>query len=340
LTYFWSAIALGVGCSLATQALAVTSTSAQGEDTRAPQPLAYSDQSPTVGIYGLPRADGYTVAPADEWHARLRVDYTSHYTEQQSANERLLFDGETTRAALLFTRGFRGRWQASIEIPFVDHSGGFADGFIDDFHDLFSFADGGRSQAPKHRQAFRYERDGRLALDVSDSPSGIGDARLGLKKRLSGVGEWGMSVAGELKLPTGDADRLTGSGAADLSLWGTIGNNQNGQSRWRMLAGAGGLYSGKGDVLEQQRVRGVAFGWATLGYALLRNFVVEVQAYAHGPFYEDTGIKALDGTAVAGALGFDWQLSERSSLDFAIIEDVNTGASPDVSFMLGLRHAF
>jgi len=315
---------LGVACLawVGTAGAAVT----HSDDALAPQPLAYSDQSPTVGIFGLPRADGYTVVKPGEWHAGLRVDYTSHYTKQHSANERLLFDGETTRAALLFTRGFGGRWQASIEIPFVDHSGGFADG--------------GRSQAPKHRQAFRYERDGRLALDVSDSPSGIGDARLGLKKRLSGVGEWGMSVAGELKLPTGDADRLTGSGAADLSLWGTIGNNQNGQSRWRMLAGAGGLYSGKGDVLEQQRVRGVAFGWATLGYALLRNFVVEVQAYAHGPFYEDTGIKALDGTAVAGALGFDWQLSERSSLDFAIIEDLNTGASPDVSFMLGLRHAF
>lgn len=306
----------------------------------APQPLAYSDQSPTTGIYGLPRAQGYTVAASGQWRAGLRVDYTSHYTEQESAGESLLFDGETTRAALIFTRGLRGRWQASIEIPFVDHSGGFADGFIDDFHEVFGFADGGRAGTRNDRQRFRYDRDGRRALDVSDSPSGVGDVRLGLKKRLAGHGDWGMAVAGELKLPTGDADRLTGSGAADLALWGTLGNNQRDASPWRMLAGAGGLYSGTGDVLQDQRVQEVAFGWATLGYALTRDFVVEVQAYAHSPFYEDTAIQALDGTAVAGALGFDWQVSQRASVDFAIIEDLNTGASPDVSFSLGVRHRF
>ncbi|ERJ20510.1 hypothetical protein SSPSH_000620 [Salinisphaera shabanensis E1L3A] len=320
--------------------LATAPAVARDGDAMAPQPLAFSDQSPTVSIYGLPRADGYTVAEPGAWRAGLRVDYTSHYTEQQAGRESLLFDGETTRAALIFERGFGDDWQATVEIPFVDHSGGFADGFIDDFHDVFGFSDGGRSSAPRDQQSFRYQRDGRLALDVSDSPSGVGDVRLGLKKRLAGVGDWGMAVAGELKLPTGDADRLTGSGAADVSFWGTVGNNQNGTSRWRMLAGAGGLYSGQGDVLEAQRVQEVAFGWATLGYAVAPSFVVKVQAYAHSAFYEDTDIEALDGTAVAGALGVDWMLNERSRMEFAIIEDLNTGASPDVSFLLGLRHAF
>ena len=337
LTRVRSALALGMGYLFTAAALAA---SAGRGDAQAPQPLAFSDQSPTVAVYGLPRADGYTVAEPGAWHAGLRVDYPSHFSEQQSGNESLLFDGETTRAAIIFERGLANDWQATVEIPFVDHSGGFADGFIDDFHDVFGFADGGRSDAPRDRQTFRYQRDGRVALDVSDSPSGIGDIRLGLKKRLAGMGDWGMAVAGELKLPTGDADRLTGSGAADVSLWATVGNNQNGISRWRMLAGAGGLYSGKGDVLEDQRVQEVAFGWATLGYALAPAFVVEVQAYAHSAFYDDTDIEALDGTAVSGALGFDWRLSERSQLEFAIIEDLNTGASPDVSFLLGLRHAF
>lgn len=313
---------------------------ASGADENAPQPLAFSDQSPTAAIYGLPRADGYTVAAAGRWHAGLQVDYTSHYTEQSASGESLIFDGETTRAALIFTRGFAGRWQARVEIPFVDHSGGFADGFIDDFHDAFGFADGGRSGAPRDRQRFRYARDGRLALDVDDSPSGIGDLRLGVKKRLAGFGDWGAAIAGELKLPTGAADRLTGSGATDLALWATLGNNQRGTSRWRLLAGAGGIHTGDGDVLERQRVANAAFGWATIGYALWRDFVVQVQANAHSAFYDDTNIEALDGTAVQGALGFDWRVSAASRLTFGIIEDLNTGASPDVSFTLGISHAF
>lgn len=313
---------------------------ARAGEATAPRPLAITDQSPTVAIHGLPRATGYTVAAPGEWHAGLQLDYTSHYTAQSAPGEMLLFDGETTRAAVVLKRGFAGRWQASVEIPFVDHSGGFADGFIDDFHDTFGFADGGRARAPRDRQRFRYVRDGRLALDVDDSPSGVGDVRLGLKGRLAGFGDWGAAIAGELKLPTGDAARLTGSGAADLAVWATIGNNQRGDSRWRLLAGAGGLHTGRGDVLETQRVDNAAFGWASVGYALWSDVVVQAQTNLHSALYEDTGLEALDGTAVQGALGLDWQVTAASRLNFGIVEDLNTGASPDVSFTLGLEHAF
>ncbi|MES1923922.1 hypothetical protein T31B1_01325 [Salinisphaera sp. T31B1] len=305
-----------------------------------PRPFALFDQSPTAGIHGLPRADSYAVAEPGRWHAGLALDYTSHYTTQQAAGEQLVFDGETTRAALVFSRGFGDHWQASIEIPFVDHSGGFADGFIDDFHDTFGFGDGGRSRAPRDQQAFRYRRDGRLALDVHDSPSGLGDVRLGLKKRLADIGDWSTAVAGQLELPSGDAGRLTGSGATDVAVWASIGNNVSGLSDWRLAAGAGALYSGAGDVLADQRVQTVGFGWATIGYALTRDFVVQVQANTHSAFYDDTRLEALEGIAVQGALGFDWQVTERSGVTLAIIEDLNVGASPDVSFALGLRHGF
>lgn len=332
----WRVIALLVVSPLGLAAPPTTGDS----DAGAPQPLAFFDQSPVAGIYGLPRAGSYTVAAPGRWQAGLRLDYSSHFVEQSAPGEALIFDGETTRAALIFRRGLGDSWQASIEIPFVDHSGGLADGFIDDFHDTFGFSDGGRNNAPRDEQRFRYERNGRAALVVDDSPSGIGDVRLGLKKRLAGLGDWGAAIAGELKLPTGDADRLTGSGAADVALWASVGNNQRGQSRWRFLAGGGGLYSGEGEVLEAQRVQATAFGWATLGYALTPAVVVQVQAYAHSAFYEDSNLDALDGVAVQGALGFDWRILAQSSLAFAIVEDLNAGASPDVSFTLGLRHAF
>ena len=310
------------------------------EAETAPRPLPIADQSPTAAVHGLPRATGYTVVASGEWRAGLRLDYTSHYTEQSAPAETLLFDGETTRAALVFRRGFADRWQATIEIPFVAHSGGFADSFIDDFHDTFGFADGGRARAPRDRQRFRYARDGRLALDVDDSPSGVGDLRLGLKRRLAGVGDWGAAIAGELKLPTGDAERLTGSGGTDLAVWATIGNNQHGTSRWRLLAGAGGLHTGRGDVLDDQRVDNVAFGWASIGYALSPAWVAQAQVNLHGALYEDTGLEALDGTAVQGALGLDWQVTAASRLTLGLVEDLNTGASPDVSLSLGLEHAF
>ena len=68
------------------------------EAETAPRPLPIADQSPTAAVHGLPRATGYTVVASGEWRAGLRLDYTSHYTEQSAPAETLLFDGETTRA--------------------------------------------------------------------------------------------------------------------------------------------------------------------------------------------------------------------------------------------------
>ncbi len=309
-------------------------------DAAAPQAFAFFDQSPTAQIYGLPRAEGYTVQASGEQRLAFYVDYSSHYTEQSAPNEALLFDGETARAALIYERGFGSGWQASFALPFVDHSGGFADGFINDWHDFFGLPGDERKAAPDDRQRFSYTRNGEKRLGVDDSPSGLGDIRLGLKKRLAGLGDWGMSVAGQLKLPTGHASRLTGSGGADLSLWTTIGNNQIKASPWRVLGAAGLLYTGEGDVLADQRRQTAGFGWITLGYAFTPRLVARAQTYIHTALYNHTGIEALDGTAVQGALGFEWQVLSRSSLSFAVVEDLNTNVTPDVSFTLGVDHAF
>lgn len=306
----------------------------------APQAFAFFDQTPTAQIYGLPRAGGYAVLGAQRQQLTLYVSQSSHFLQEDEGGESLLFDGATTRAALVYARGLGRGWQLRATLPFVAHGGGFADSFVDDWHRVFGLPRGDRADAPDDRQVYRYERDGQTRLTVDDSPSGIGDARLALKKRLAGFGDWGLSVAAQLKLPTGDAGSLTGSGGIDLALWGIIGNNQQRASPWRMLAAGGVLYTADGDVLPDMRRNTVGFGWLALGYALTPTLVARAQLYLHTSFYDDTALEALNGTAVQGAFGFDWQFARRSALSLALIEDLNPGVTPDVGLVLGISRAF
>lgn len=323
--------------------LCATAVSAQPVPAKvaaAPQALAFFNQNPTVQIYGLPRAAGYTALADGQQQLAFHLSQSSHFIKQDSGDESLLFDGATTRAALVYKRGFGKGWQLSATLPFVAHSGGFADSLVEGFHRAFGLDLGGRNQTPDGQQHFRYSRDGQTLLAVDDSPSGIGDIRLTLKKRLAGYGDWGASVAAQLKLPTGDADELTGSGGTDLAIWGVIGNNQDGQSPWRMLAAVGLLYTSDGDVLPALRRNIAGFGWLTLGYAVQPHVVISGQLYVHSALYEDTDLEALDGVAVQGALGVHWQVTPSSIVSAAFIEDLNAGVSPDVALALAVEHTF
>lgn len=321
-------------------ALALASTGADAARAALAEPLPFFNQNPLVMVYGLPAAHGPRVVQDGEQQLALAIDYTSHFVNRRNASERLVLDGETTRAALTYRRGFSYGLEVGMELPFITHSGGFADGFIDDFHDLTGFADGGRSHGPRDRQLFRYTRNGQTLLNVDDSPSGLGDIRLSLAKQLTLDGPVQASVSAQVKLPTGDAGKLTGSESTDLALWASAGRPDvlfNGLS---VVGAAGALYTGKGEVLAGQRRRVAGFGWLTLGYAWAQRFVTKAQLYVHSPLYRRSNITAVQGVAVQGALGAAWRFATQTHLDFAIIEDLNAEASPDVSFNLALRQGF
>ena len=302
--------------------------------------LATRDQSPFVAIYGLPEDQGAAVLSKDTSSVGLRLAFTSHYTEQAADNESLLIDGQTTRAGLRLARGLGRGAEAWLSLDFIAHSGGFVDGPINDYHDAFGFSDGGRSHAPDDRQRFVYARNGRSHVAVTDSPSGIGDLRVGAKQQLARWGNWQTAGAAQLKLPTGDADRLTGSGAADVAAWLAIANAHIANTGFQITAGAGALYTGRGDVLADRRQRQAGFGWLGAGYAVASGLVLQAQVDTHSALYEDTGLEALDDTAVRGIFGLNWQLLADTALSGGIVEDLNPGASPDVGLHFALRQGF
>jgi len=54
----------------------------------------------------------------------------------------------------------------------------------------------------------------------------------------------------------------------------------------------------------------------------------------------DAGLEAMDGEAVLLTLGASYRTHGAWRFEFAISEDVQIDASPDVVFAFGLRHGF
>jgi hypothetical protein len=140
-------------------------------------PLRVRNLAPAAIVYGLPAPQGVILAPGERGLA-LHIEHANNFTARNRDGVEVFFDGSTTVASVAFRQGLRERWEWGVEVPLVDHSGGFTDRFIDNFHDLFGFPDGGRSGAPRNRLQYRIAVDGETLLDIERRRRGLGDLRI------------------------------------------------------------------------------------------------------------------------------------------------------------------
>lgn len=304
-------------------------------------PFDSSNQSPLVQIYGLPGTGNAVLLPQGRTEVGLNVALSSNYAVNEDSQERITLDGETTRFTVTARYGLLPRLEIGVKIPYISHSGGFLDNFIEGYHSTFGFPNGGRDQAPQNRLLYRYRRDGIDKIRVDSSGSGIGDLMLTTAFPLYKENNQGMTINAALKLPTGDSDQLRGSGSTDLSVWLNegIGGVFAGGS-WASYGSAGILFMTEGKVLPDQQKRWVGFGSLGIGWAPLNWISFKVQADAHTPFFSDSNLKEIASTAVQLIVGGTISFSERVALDIGVSEDLTVNTSPDVVFYFTLRTRF
>jgi hypothetical protein len=138
-------------------------------------------------------------------------------------------DQETLRVALRYEEGLgkaRAWW---VEVPFVARGGGFLDPIIDWWHaHVLGWSDPLRNNTPFGRSTVEIPGAG-----VFGSAGGLGDISGGMDISLGGG--WQASCA--VKLPTGAAEKLIGSGAPDGAL-GVSGMHRLGAKWWWYVQGA------------------------------------------------------------------------------------------------------
>lgn len=304
-------------------------------------PLPMTNQSPLVQIHGLPAVGTPRLLRPEQLEVSVGSEAANYFFAGTTPAESLLLDGETHRTALTVRYGTRdAEW--GVEVPYLSHSGGFMDSFIENWHETFGMRNGGRPEAPRHQLGYIYQRNGIELLRLTRTARGVGDVRVyGATPLRRDDGNIDLALRTSLKLPTGESSELLGSGAYDLALWLSAGCSQAacpGSVRW--TAGGGVLGLGQGDVLPQLQRKLVSFGGIGVGWRALETVVLKTDLRLHSRFYDGSELKPLNAATVQLLLGALWNITARTTFEVGLSEDLAVYSAPDVSLMINLRSTF
>ncbi|MGC3980279.1 MAG: DUF3187 family protein [Steroidobacteraceae bacterium] len=287
-----------------------------------------------------PLLSGYEVAPALPSIAsgkNLQVEYAISSTSltQRSAQDSLQLDAEMQRWQTTFSRPLTDRLSLRLELPLISVSGGHLDHFIESFHSTFGFPNGNRDIVPRDRLLIEHEHLNQVDYRLTQSTQGIGDITLRLGH------SFGANAAREnilwlsVKLPTGNAGKLTGSGAADLAL--SLASSQQWSSRWTTHEQLSITALGHGDRLADQQQSVAWSGLLGTEARVTTHWSAAVQIDAHSKVF-DTGLRVL-GNALQLSLGPRYESGAWQS-SLLISEDIGVDTVPDVQFQFDIGRKF
>ncbi|MCX7800530.1 MAG: DUF3187 family protein [Fimbriimonadales bacterium] len=244
-----------------------------------------------------------------------------------------LEDCETTRLALEFRRGLEGGWQFAAEIPLLARHGGFLDGVIDWWHAaVLGWSDPARDAAPLGRAVVRGPALGSFA-----SAEGVGDASVRAAREL---GRWRLGAA--LKLPTGDAAGLLGSGGFDLCVAAEAGWELS--RTWSLEAYAAWVAQGSPTRLRRARDGALQAGFGLVWKPNSRDRWIA--QWQHEDSALRTGVAPLDAPHRLVTFGYRRLLGGGRSVEAFFTEDRDLfngawpeGANTGPDFAIGLRYA-
>jgi hypothetical protein len=280
----------------------------------------------------LPVLGETRLAPRERAAISLQLDLTSEFYLDQTARESLRLDGETLNLQLHVHQGFGPHWELGLRLSLLDTGGGFMDSFIENWHDWFGLPNGNREQAPQDEYRYRIVRDGEVLLDRREGASGLGDTQVLAGYRRVDGRVWRAA----LKLPTGDADRLSG-GSWGAAAWVDQILPFAAEGRWSGQLSLGGAVQETAGALADLQRPAQAFGQLAVQARVWGPLSALGQLYAHSPLYETLENEAAD-PGLQLALGGRWRFNPRWALDLAFQEDLIVNASPDFSLLLGLRY--
>jgi hypothetical protein len=288
-----------------------------------------------------------TLAATDDLIRVLRADATDMYEGRATPDllasvaagtpggTAFVLDGETLRATVRASWGAAPWLELGAEVPFLRHGAGMMDSAIDWYHDRFNFPDGGRPAFRRDLYQAGYVGDGEAFL-LTRGGSGIGDIVVSAKARLLGAhgAEPWLSGSIAYKLPTGDPDRLMGSGSADVGAALHL-SRRAGRARWH--GGYAWTAPGDWDLAPGLPIRNTRSAFAALVFAPGPRTALAIQVLrSSGPFPYRSG-SDLGRATMEIAAGVRRRLPGGLLLEAAILENLNRDYNaPDFGFFLGV----
>ena len=304
-------------------------------------PLRTVNLNPFHLVLGVPGSFGARIAAPHETEAILALDVASHLLGHEVGGERVLLDGETYRPSLSIRRGLTARWEYFLEVAFVAHRTGVFDRFIQSWHDVFGLPQQGWGRAPRNRLVLLYGDADAPRFDVRQETASLGDASIGVGYALPVLANDGLALRGSLKLPTGDADVLAGSGGFAGSLWVETSGvlfGAHAARTWLYAATLGAWFGEAPQGLAGLGNRPLAFARLGVTWRPLAWMTLTTQIDVHTSPYRDAQVAPLADTAVMLGMGGALKLSRRATLEIAMTEDDGGHwTAPEVGLHAALR---
>lgn len=298
------------------------------------------NNNPFLQIYGLPPFQGGTLAADGELEYSVSLDIVNHADARQLETESITLDGESYFLALSARYGATRWLELGIDLPLVAHADGFLDNAIESWHDLWGLSNS-RRNGPSNQLRFFYDGPMASSYELTSQSFGIGDVQLTAAvplKRSGDPGAGALALRSSIKLPTGDDEKLRGSGAFDLSVGIYASKSAVLAKRDLDFSGfAGVLLPGEGEIFPAIQRSAVAFGGGGATLRITDRFSIGSQIYAQDA-YHDSDLREIGGSSVQLALGGTYRFPrQRVSFVFSLVEDVISNGTPDFALHLSIR---
>jgi len=303
-------------------------------------PLPTRDQNPFNLIHGQPLPVDANIADKNQIHVNTSLSITNTLNIEQVGNDSIFLDYESYQINLGLQYGLGNNWAMQMNIPVIQQGGGFLDSTIDKWHETFNLSEADRPKVANDQYRIQRVENNASISNLQSESTRLGDLQLSLGNAFYQSKKTTVSLWAGLKLPTGDAEKLTSNDAIDLSLW--LAANHRLSQNWYFNGNAGLVFpaayiSGDKTKNNENLETQVVFGHAMLAWQLVEWLDLKMQVNGHTSYYENNSLRLL-GTTYVGTFGASFHVNSCNDIDVSVSEDIKVSASPDVSFMLNWRH--
>ena len=297
-------------------------------------PIMISNLSPLAALRGLP-----TQRQADVQLGSIVTvsqSLSNHFTVEQSGDESLMLDGQTDVLSVSLRYGFDLDWDIEVILPWVQHSRGFMDPLISDWHAFFGLPNGNREDYPVNQLQYRLGQPGHEAA-LNNKVSGLGDVQVALNRNMSLKNGPQVALSVGMKTATGEEANWLGSGATDYWALARVSGDYSGRVPLIWHGQIGMTHAGVSDLMGPNQKRSLWFGGVSLAWPFRDKWSVLAQIDAHSAV-GDGNLSALTQPAGLFSMALRWNTSPKWTLDLGFSEDLVVESAPDITFMLTARY--
>lgn len=266
------------------------------------------------------------------WTSSLVI--TNALNSESNSSESIYIDYEAYRFNLSYQYGLNDDWNMKLDIPLIHQSGGIFDSAIDNWHEFWGMPRGNRPFVEHDQYDIQYEYQSQSIINLDEKSTSLGDMQIAIARSIIEGDNTAMSAWMSLKLPTGDEDKMTGSGATDLSAW--LALNQQLSDSWLINLNAGTVVLGSDNYRNIPLSDFAVYGHVVLGWLVTDNIDLKLQLQGHTSYYDQSQLIILSDTYFL-TFGGSIKINQCNQIDVAMSEDIKVDASPDASLVISWR---